>query len=510
MTLPGRWRWTAVALLLLAAAVPLLSAGGASAHPLGNFTINRYARIEVYGEALRVYYVLDYAEIPAFQLKETVDADRDGVMSPDEVRAHLTSSADELANGMTLAVDGEPLAVTAVEQSGQVLDGQAGLEVLRLIYVYEAPVQTPGEVSVSYEDRNFSGRAGWREVVVRPSEGAAVTVALSLLTDRSNELLDYPAESLNAVADVSAASFQWKAGTGAEAPAGGGIVEAEDSGRSRSGFASLLESEQSAGIIVLSLLAALGFGTLHALGPGHGKTVVAAYLVGSRGTIRHALALGLTVTATHTSTVYLLGLITLTASQFIVPEKLYLYLGVASGAMVVLMGAALLTSRLRSARRPGDKDGHRHAFFGKAHTHAPAEQHPGHHAHGHEHEAGKDAHAHGTPAVGWRGLLTLGIAGGMIPCPSAIVVMLAAISVGQVLFGMLLIVAFSLGLAGVLTAIGVALVVGKRLSGRFGAAGRMRGPAVQRAIGALPLLSAMGVTIAGALITYQAWTQPGL
>jgi ABC-type nickel/cobalt efflux system permease component RcnA len=285
---------------------------------------------------------------------------------------------------------------------------------------------------------------------------------------------------------------------------------------------------------LLSLLVAFGFGALHALGPGHGKSVVAAYLVGSRGTPRHALGLGLTVTATHTAAVYGLGLVTLVASDLVAPEHMFLYLGVVSGALIVLMGGFLLVSRVRGVLRPRDvEEVHRHGLFGAKHSHLPTE-HDHAHAHaparasggwyrqparwnaapGHVHEHGHDARVAAEAAgpasnVTWRGLVTLGIAGGLIPCPSALVVMLAAISLGQVLFGMALIVAFSFGLAGVLVAIGMALVLGRRLSGRR-ASRIVQRPIVAWALAALPIVSAAAVTLAGIAITYQAWNQPGI
>jgi len=502
-----------VAVLAGAALMAIGPRGDAHAHPLGNFTTNRYARIELYRDALRVYYVVDYAEIPAFQLLERIDADGDGEMSAAELDAYAALAAPQHAAAMDLLLDTDRLTLTPIADESQALPGQGGLHVLRQVFVYESRVPAGARAVVTFKDNNFAGRAGWREVIVRPSAGASVEVDQRLLTDRSTELLDYPTESLDSVPEVTAASFAWQPGTGETAPSDAGIRLASQ-GRSNSGFAGLLDRHQSLGIIILSLVAAFGFGALHALGPGHGKTVVAAYLVGSRGTARHALALGLTVTATHTSTVYLLGLVTLTLSELIVPERLYLYLGVASGAMVVVMGTSLLASRLWRAARPQAEGEHRHGFFGKAHSHAPAAPETELHEHAHDlHEHPDHAHAtdsHGALTVSWRSLLTLGVAGGLLPCPSAIVVMLAAISIGQIAFGMLLIVAFSLGLAGVLSAIGIVLVFGKRLSGRSPFLRRLDRPGIARLVSAIPLLSAAGVTVAGILITVQAWNQPGL
>ena len=258
------------------------------------------------------------------------------------------------------------------------------------------------------------------------------------------------------------------------------------------------------GFLLLSLLIAFAFGAQHALGPGHGKTMVAAYLVGSKGTPKHAIALGLTVTATHTSTVYLLGLVTLVAAAWITPETVYLWMGVAAGVMVMGFGIVLVIQRLLSMRRPRIETGeHRHGIFGKAHSHAPA----AHEEHAHVHEHAHDEHPHPhepetTGAVTWRSLLSLGVLGGLLPCPSAVVVMVAAISQGQVLLGMLLIVAFSLGLAGVLMALGVSLVLGRKIPARQRRI--FQHPLVARAVTAMPVISAVIVTVVGLGLTYQA------
>ena len=506
----------AVALVALIAALTLLPRGTAYAHPLGNFTINRYARLEVYRDAVQIHYVVDMAEIPTFQLIGEIDKDGDGTASQAELDAFAAMERETLAHSFSLSVAGQKVATTAIETFIQLLPGQGGLDTTRLAVVYDArvPKGVSGTVAITFTDANFAERAGWKEVVVRPSNGALLSVDSRLLVDSSNALLNYPAETLKSAPDVREATLSWTADTGEAAPANVAVQKAT-TGRVTSGFAGLLHHDRSLSIIFLSFLAAFGFGALHALGPGHGKTVVAAYLVGSKGTPKHAVALGLTVTATHTSTVYLLGFITLSASAFILPETLYLYLGVASGAMVVAMGGVLLANRLWRSYRPSSSSAHRHGLFGKAHSHLPE-------THSHAKVAvGEHAHSlegHHVPAiqsttattVTKRSLLTLGIAGGLLPCPSAIVVMLTAISLGQVVFGMLLIVAFSLGLATVLTAIGIALTAGKRLTARFGATGLFARPAFGRLTAALPVISALGITLAGLAITYQSWNQPGL
>jgi ABC-type nickel/cobalt efflux system permease component RcnA len=349
--------------------------------------------------------------------------------------------------------------------------------------------------------------------------------------DRSDALRSYRAEWVRSAPNVSDARFTWEVGTGSAAPA---VVSAQlaDEGRADGGFAGIFadlsDGDVTLGFLMLSLLVAFAFGAQHALGPGHGKTMVAAYLVGSRGTPKHAVALGLTVTATHTSTVYLLGAVTLLASAWLTPEKVYLWMGVAAGVMVVGFGLALLVQRTWSYRKAQAASGvHRHGLFGKAHSHespspsGESEYHAHSHGHHHEHdEHGPDEHHHGhehahehaapfsAPAsladsrVTWRSLLSLGVLGGLLPCPSAVVVMVAAISQGQVLLGMLLIVAFSLGLAGVLMAIGVSLVLGRRVPARQRRL--LERPFVARAIAVMPVVSAVIVTVVGLGLTYQA------
>jgi nickel/cobalt exporter len=229
----------------------------------------------------------------------------------------------------------------------------------------------------------------------------------------------------------------------------------------------------------LALLLALLWGAWHALTPGHGKTIVGAYLVGSRGTARHALYLGLTVTLTHTLGVYGLGLVTLFAAAYVLPEQLYPWLSLGSGAAVVAVGGWLLLSRVRAVR----------------HEHAHAHGHE-HHHHEHDHHHHHEPPAQLTP----RGLIALGVAGGLLPCPSALVLMLGAIALGQVALGLVLVVAFSLGLAAVLTAIGVALVYAKGLIERAPA---LRAPALRWA----PVASALVVTAVGAAMSVQALAQ---
>jgi ABC-type nickel/cobalt efflux system permease component RcnA len=210
------------------------------------------------------------------------------------------------------------------------------------------------------------------------------------------------------------------------------------------------------------------WGAAHALTPGHGKAIVAGYLVGARGTPRHAVYLGLIVTATHTAGVFALGLVTLLLSRFIVPEQLYPWLTVASGLLVVGVGLAVLAGRFRHAR---------------AHAHGHA-----HHHHHHDHD-----HDHG---YGRGGLLGVGVAAGLLPCPSALVVLLGAIALHRVGLGLALILAFSVGLAATVTAVGLVAVLARRAFSRLS----LNGPLLRT----LPAVSALVILAVGIGITVNA------
>jgi ABC-type nickel/cobalt efflux system permease component RcnA len=189
-------------------------------------------------------------------------------------------------------------------------------------------------------------------------------------------------------------------------------------------------------MVLLGLAVAFSLGAIHALSPGHGKTIVAAYLVGTRGTVKHAIFLGGMVTFTHTISVFFLGFTTLFLSQYVLPEKIYPVLGVISGLSIVWIGATLLIHRAQHLR------GHSHD-----------------HAHSHDHD-----HSHVPEGeVNLGSLLALGASGGLVPCPSALVLLLSSIALGRVGLGLVLLVSFSAGLAVVLMAIGVAVLYAKHL-----------------------------------------------
>ncbi|MEN9562529.1 MAG: hypothetical protein RIR73_773 [Chloroflexota bacterium] len=259
--------------------------------------------------------------------------------------------------------------------------------------------------------------------------------------------------------------------------------------------------ELSVTFYFFALLIALALGALHALTPGHGKTVVAAYLVGSRGTSWHAIVLGTVVTLTHTGSVFLLGIITLAASQYILPTTIIPFLEILSGALILGLGVYLLWQRFiywRNSRKPKESQPKHVSLTPKSTVKKPAGSVKvqtvklGTHHHG----DGK-MHSHDVPeALTWRSLIALGVSGGLVPCPDAIAILLVAIAINRLLLGLALILSFSLGLAVVLIVIGLLMVNSRRLFDRMGF--------LDRFAPVLPVVSAVIVVILGAALTWGA------
>jgi nickel/cobalt exporter len=440
-------------LCIAAAALALLVlAPSALAHPLGNFTINHLSRVSVSSDRVDVHYVLDQAEIPTFQERG---------LPPATVLAR--KRAEALKN-LVLTVDGHRIPL--VLQPGERISfppGQGGLKLTRVELPLAAAVH--GEHRIELRDDTFSDRLGWKEIVAAPGKGTAVR-STTPSGDPTNGLRNYPKDLLKSPLDERSATFSVRPGHGTlVAPRVPGGKDQTTENASGDGFAGVFADAASGqGVLLLLLLAAFGWGALHALSPGHGKTMVAAYLVGTRGTARHAVALGATVTITHTIGVFALGVVTLGLSQYVLPEQLYPWLTLISGLLVVIVGATVLRSRIRAAR-------HHH-----------------HHHHHHEHDD-----------LSWRSLIGMGASAGLIPCPSALVVLLGAIAQHQVALGLVLIVAFSLGLAMTLTGLGLAVVYARQLTSRLSFSSRLAT--------ALPSVSALLIMGVGLMLTLRAVPQ---
>jgi nickel/cobalt transporter (NicO) family protein len=471
--------------LLLAALLALALPAAASAHPLGNFSVNHLTQVRISQDRAQLHYILDQAEIPTFQETQTFDRNGNGKVDGAERAPLLRAKLAEIAPGLSLSADRRPVKLSAPSNATLSFpQGQGGLLLTRVEADFEAKLP-PGAGRVEVDDDTYEGRVGWKQIEVLPGQGTDVRSTVPA-TDPTNGLRGYPQDLLSSPPDVRSASFAVGPGSGEvtapQGPEGGEVTQ----NVALDGFANTLTSSNDHGWLLLLLFAAaFGWGMLHALSPGHGKSMVAGYLVGSRGTPRHAAILGITVTVTHTFAVFALGLVTLFASQYVLPEDLYPWLGVISGVMVLTIGLAVMRSRFLRWRR----------------LRAQADHHAHHHDHDHSHAPADDR------PLTMRTLLALGISGGAVPCPSALVVLIAAISQHRLGLGMGLIFAFSLGLALTLTAVGLAVLYGGRLVARLRPESRIFGA---RFAGALPAASASIIVLAGTLITLRAIPQVGL
>jgi ABC-type nickel/cobalt efflux system permease component RcnA len=440
-------------------AVPLATALPARAHPLGNFTVNAYSGITVTPGRLRVDYVLDLAEIPTFQERSRLDADGDDLIEPEERAAWASRRAEEILSALSVEVNGRPVSLANQGSSAELLPGQGGLEILRMEASFGAPVPSDGRLR--FRDGNAPDRVGWREISVSGAEGIAVTESSVPAISISQQLSAYPEDLLSSPLQVREASFSFHPGQ--ERPAPGPLAAGNDASRpgaSDGPLAGLVAAPSlSLGVVLLSLLAAFGVGAVHALAPGHGKTITAAYLAGSSGGIRHAVGAGAAVSLMHTVSVVALGLVVLLAGRAVPSERVYPWLGLAAGTTALVLGGALLLRHLRS------RSGHQHPH---AHPHGPLTR---------------------------RGLAALAMSGGLLPSPTAVVVLLAAFSLGRVAFGLGLIAAFGVGLAAALATIGMVAV-------------RARDLVTQRSwprmAAALPLVSAAAILTVGLLVTARA------
>jgi len=452
----------------------VLPAAVAAAHPLGNFTINQYSGLDVQSKRVVVHYVLDMAEIPTFQTRPSIDTNGDGTISRAENAAYRRSECGTITRALSLTVAGSTQAMQTSWSRLTFPPGAAGLHTLRLECDDTASfAAASGPHAVEFRNANFAGRIGWREITA-VGDGATLASSNVPRTSVSHELTHYPTDLLSSPLDVLTATLRVTPGGSADAPA---PVRAQTSILPRGvdattqAFMSLVaRRELTLAFAVLALVLAVALGAIHALAPGHGKSVMAAYLVGQRGSLRQASAIGLTVTVTHTAGVLVLGLAL--TSTAIVPERLYPLLGFASGAMLFGIGVSLLRRTRRRVQ-----------------------------GHVHEHEHGPHTHTHddARPPVSPRGLIAMGFAGGLVPSPSALVVLLGAIALHRAWFGFVLVVAYGIGMAGTLTAAGLLLVRARAKLDRrthSGFAGHLAR--------AVPVLSASVVCVVGLVLAVRA------
>jgi len=446
--------------------IPFFAATILTAHPMGNFSVSHFTRFDVQKNSVNVTYVLDLAEIPTYQLMRdwNLDPSADAKIPQATLDEKATTQAGEWIKQLAFTSNSSPIQPKLQNTKIKLSPGAGGMQVARV----ETSLRLDNvQGKLAFEDRSYPDRAGWKEIVIASSDSTPIIQASHSGADRSKALTEYPADPTLTPPQDLRASIVWHV----EAPLiVTKIVPIEQPVAppeqvvpkpkpapgevTRGDYLSRMLSQKDIpfNVMLIGIAVAFAFGALHAKSPGHGKTMVAAYLVGSRGTMKQAAFLGGMVTLTHTISVFILGLVTLVFAKYLAPEKLVTWLGVASGIYIVLIGASLFYKRLRALQHARAHDHHHHHHHPHTHDH-----------HHHDHDHGPHTHTHVPEGeVSLKSLIALGASGGMVPCPSALVLLLIAISLGHVGLGLLLLVSFSLGLAGVLMAIGMLVIYAKQ------------------------------------------------
>jgi nickel/cobalt exporter len=486
----ARTLWKSLTVSLLVCFVFIVSPPPATAHPLDEFY--QVTFISVGADTVELAVELFPGVLVAPQVIEAIDTDGDEQVSQAEADAY----AQRFVSDVRLEINdvATPLTVEAVEIP-PLLELQAGIGVIRLLLQADTSITGPGEHRLFYDNNHFAEQGIYIVNAISKDPEQVEIVRRDPDVFQRSIHLDYtvfpPVAGAPDVAEET------------ETPSGAEVVPENipDVGATEGQVwltEALYRSDLSPMLVLLVLLVSILLGGLHALTPGHGKTLVAAYLIGSRGTVAHAMFLGGIVTFTHTASVIVIGVLALAASQFIVPDVLVPALEVISGLLVVFIGIQLIWNRWREVRTPGDETSHHHHHHDD-HSHG----HPHHHHDDHHHDHDHDHHHHIPDRVTLRDLLALGISGGMVPCPEALGIMLIAIGLNRILLGLGMVVAFSFGLAAVLIAIGILLVRAKSLLDNVSSAGRQWQTW-------LPLASAIIVTLLGlAIMAKGLWSYVG-
>ena len=461
-----------------AIAIALVAARPADAHPLGNFTINHYAGITVAADEIRLDVVIDLAEIPTFQERQRIDTDGDGTVSDAEAAAARQPACADRATGLRLTVGGTAVTPTPTTAAMSFPSGLGGLSTMRIECGYVAALPTPmtAGTTIAFEDVSDAERIGWREIV---ATGDGVTIEAEGLpaTSPSKRLTAYPEDLISQPLDIRSASIVASAvapgaaegeGAGAVAPAIPSGVAAVPGGIGAELPAIFRETDLTPLVLLVSIATAFALGAGHALTPGHGKTLMAAYLVGTKGTAIHAVGLGLSITVSHTIGILVIAGLVVGAQGLLPPDVVVRAAPAVAAVTIAVLGGWMLLTELRKRRaarsahshaaahehEDGD-DPHEHGHDSDAHSHDEA---PGTHSHG------GVRHSHLPPAgstLSWRGLFALGLAGGLIPSTSALFILLGSIVAGRPAFGFVLVVIFGLGMAAVMTAIGLVVVLAR-------------------------------------------------
>ncbi|WP_282697877.1 sulfite exporter TauE/SafE family protein [Streptomyces sp. CC208A] len=523
------------------------AAAAAPAHPLGNFTVNYHTGLTLQPDRIDATVIVDRAEIAALQERPLIDTDNNEILTGAETTRYARGTCTALAEQLDLHTPAGPARWNPKTAQLTWEPGEAGLKTSRLTCAYtaSAPLERGGDISV--DTRYDTNRIGWREITAK-GIGLRITGTELPTTSPTQELRRYPPDPLASPLDQRTAELHTTPSNGATdttTPAAG--PAGTPGGRIAGWFDALVSRhELTLPVGLLALLLAITLGASHALLPGHGKTIMAAYLAGRRGTRRDAVTVGATVTLTHTAGVLVLGLALPTATH-LAGETVLAWLGTASGLIITAIGLWLLTRALRNKPAHGHHHRHHRHHHDHDHHHGRDHHHDHDHDHGRHHEHGvghhpapptadrtgaavsatasprlltapapvpasrrtqeqtPSEHTHAPRPAGKAGLIGMGIAGGLVPSPSALVVLLGAVALGRTAFGVLLVLAYGLGMAATLTLAGLLLLHVKH---RIKQAGDQ--PRLRRLVGAAACIGPVGtsalVVVVGLGLTVRALT----
>lgn len=489
---------------LSAVAAMHLAADPVAAHPLGNTSVNAYERVEISTEAVLVRYVLDVSEIPALREQRFADTDDDGMVDESEATIYLDGLWEYVSANLSLTIAGEETSLNKEEQTLTFPPGQGGLTLMRAVFDTSAPMPPLGgiaEVEAMLIETTFDGVPGWHEIIVVAGDGVTLAESSVPAEDVSDELTAYPPDRLTTPLSVREATFRFALNTGApsstlptETPSDGPRESAAPSPSAPDDpLVALLGPSPTLAAMFVGVFLAIALGAAHAISPGHGKTLVAAYVIGSRANIGQALWLGLTVAVTHTAGVLILGVVTYLAAELVFPERVVGWLSVAAGLTIIALGALLIRRAwmMRASLGTSQHHGHTH---GNDSDHDALHDHPDH--------AKSHDNVGSAVALRRRDVALLGIIGGLIPSTSALLLLLSSVSLGQVAFGIVLIVAFGVGMALVLTSISGGIVLLRH--SRLLAWERWSDPRLATIGRLVPLISGVIVIAFGIVLTTQA------
>lgn len=481
-------------------AAMLLAVPAAAAHPLGNFTVNHHTGLVLHPDHIDARVVVDRAEIAAAQELPDVDTDRNQRLTRDEKNRYARAACTTLKRHLTVTAGQSLLAWRLDSSRFERRPGEAGLNTSRLQCALSAPVDLHAPSTLALRTAYDTRRVGWQEITAR-ADSLALTSSDVPAQSPTSELRHYPEDPLAAPLNQRTATLHSEPGrTQALTAVGNALPTTGPLGTAlaatQNAFdAALGARELTVPVGLLALLLSLILGASHAAMPGHGKTLMAAYLAGRRGTPRDALTVGATVTFTHTAGVLALGL-ALPFATHLAGETVLTWLGATSGVIITAIGLWLLRSALLNRTTPNHHHHHgHHHHHDHSHEHGSDHHHSGsgggepvgartctgstrtatsqeqlepgsvavltkerEHPHSHSHSHSGTDHAARPSRTRRSGLIGMGIAGGLVPSPSALVVLLGAIALGRTVFGVTLVIAYGMGMAGTLTLAGLLLV----------------------------------------------------